>query len=932
MPDLTKKQESFIELMKKSDEHAFRGFDLLAKREDADRFFSAVKAAGLLEPERNPAPVPVEPAGSVRIPSWPALGYLVACATIADKRNDEALAQEVMKVVRSATRFKEPGTGGIRDNYHTFRVFAEILGILPPSAVSNEDVELVPTWLSSRFDSDTVAHALDAGPIKRFLASEDKQNWNKAAEIVRHCLAFRWEAQKARALNEEEPVTLVDAYWLKELINNHAADLGKKVGKEAATIFRDAVAQLFGKGRRASWSYLYRPAVEEHSQNHSWKTAENAFVEGLRDVLLSWSEAEPAEARAFISEMLRHDVEMVRRVGIFLVNERWRVLRALYSEMLQPTFFQIGHIHELYGLLAMRFEGLTIPEKEATLDVIRRIPEREGEDAKNRLKRSQRRWLEAISSTKFEAATEWLKELSADPNIGVPEHPDFNSYMETGWGPGRSPFELQELVALAEQGGLGASLKGFVPTDAWKAPTAEALADTLERAVIAAPKSFVAVLPSLLDVEVEYQTAIVTGFKRLWEDKEQTLGGPTVDWGAMWPALFTYLETIFENPEAGAKPGPQSWLLSVVADLLRAGTLSDERAYPAELLPRGWDLLKRLIARAEATQGPADDDPMTAAINSPRGHVIEAAVNHALRVCRLADKETGAHRAAWGQLRELFDAELQKTRDNSYEFATLLGAYLANFDYLDTPWVSNNLLSIFPVGKPQFLAAIGGLAYAPATDRIYGMLRDAGIIDAALSAETKGRESRQKLIERITIAYLRGEDNLARFSFDHARAEDLQHAAWFMWSLRGETLNEAQRTRTLEFFDRSVTWAQAQASPPGELLSSLAGLAWVLSDADGRRRELLLAVAPYVKRNHRTHDFLVELARLIEVSRDGVAEVLERLVETHPEPFYDYQDRLKAVIKRLFELGDRPRALAFCDRLRNVNGMLDLFGELRARA
>src|SRR5687767_6137053 len=203
--------------MKKSDEHAFRGFELLAKRDDLDKFFDAVKAAGLLAPERNPAPVPVEPAGSVRIPSWPALEYLVACATIADKRNDEGLAQKVMQIIREATAFREVD-GNIRDNYHTFRRFAEILGILPPSSVSKADVELVPTWLSSRFDDDGVAHALDKGAIKRFLASDNQEDWEKAADLVRHCLTFRWEAQKKRALNEEEPVTVVDPYWLKDLI------------------------------------------------------------------------------------------------------------------------------------------------------------------------------------------------------------------------------------------------------------------------------------------------------------------------------------------------------------------------------------------------------------------------------------------------------------------------------------------------------------------------------------------------------------------------------------------------------------------------------------------------------------------------------------------------------------------------------------------
>ena len=177
MADLTKNQESFIELMKKSEEHAFRGFELLGKRDDLDKFFDALDSAGFFAPERNPAPIPVEPAGSVRIPFWPALGYLLACAAVSDQRNDLALGQRVMNVVRAVSAFREPD-GSVRDNYHTFRKFAEILGIVPSAIVLNTDVQLASVWLSSRFDTDGVAHTLDIGPIRRFLASDDRENWS----------------------------------------------------------------------------------------------------------------------------------------------------------------------------------------------------------------------------------------------------------------------------------------------------------------------------------------------------------------------------------------------------------------------------------------------------------------------------------------------------------------------------------------------------------------------------------------------------------------------------------------------------------------------------------------------------------------------------------------------------------------------------------
>ena len=63
MSNLTASQQSFIQMMISEDELARRGFELLLKRDDFDRFFDALIAAGLFDPARNPAPIPTEKPG-----------------------------------------------------------------------------------------------------------------------------------------------------------------------------------------------------------------------------------------------------------------------------------------------------------------------------------------------------------------------------------------------------------------------------------------------------------------------------------------------------------------------------------------------------------------------------------------------------------------------------------------------------------------------------------------------------------------------------------------------------------------------------------------------------------------------------------------------------------------------------------------------------
>ncbi|HXH91696.1 MAG TPA: hypothetical protein VNN25_08955, partial [Thermoanaerobaculia bacterium] len=687
MANLSANEKSFVTLMRKSDEHARRGFDLLAKRQDPEKFFDELAAQGAFSPSEAPAPVRVDE-NSIRFPQWPVLNYLLQCARISDEQNDIALAQSVMGVVRAVMAFREED-GNIRDNYVTFWRFAEILGAVPNAVVTIDDIELASIWLNSRFDRMMVASALSEGIFRRCLASNDPADWNKAIQLLPHCLAIVWQSERG-GIDKEEPVTIVDPYWLKKLIRQYAEEFGKKVGSAAATIFRERVQELFSKGGRVSWSYVFRPAVEDHAQNHSWHDADNCLVEGLRDVLLAWSDIELAGAKLFVDDLLRSNVEMLRRIGIYVLDERWNQLGGLYDGIVGTDLFASGHIHELFHLLRNHFEQFDEEQKMATVAAIREIGPPEVEDAELVLKWIQRRWLEAIAGTTYEPVVTWIAELARDPRVSVQIHPDFSTYMEAAWGPGPSPYQVEELVAFVRHGTLVEKLNAFMQRPEWRGVSSEALVEALRQAVVVAPAAFARALPPFLAAKPTYQHGVIGGFKRLWDaPKEQQA---SADWEEIWLNLFDFLEKLFEDPQAGRRSEvdagfAQSWLVSETADLLDAGTRDDKHAYPTALLPRGWALLSILAERAEAAEQPDDRDPMTQALNTPKGRTIGAIVGHALRESRLADKNGGSHAAVWNGLRPLFDQELEKCETGNYEFATLAGASIANLEYLDADWL-----------------------------------------------------------------------------------------------------------------------------------------------------------------------------------------------------------------------------------------------------
>ena len=443
MTNLSTNERSFIALMAKSDEHARRGFELLLKRSNFLKYFDALIEAGLFEPAKNPAPVPVQPEGSVRIPYWTALDYLEACAKDAGETDNTNLAETLMAIVRSVSTGST--LDGSRDNFHTFRKFAEIIGLLPIASVSSKDLELVQGWLNTRFDRFMVAHALDEGALQRCLASDDPTHLQKAVQLVDYCTTIRWEPTKLGS-DAEEPVTIVEDFWLKELIDHHALSLGRKVGGEAAKLFTERVGEVFGRGDRAKYDYVFRHAVEDAGQNSRGRTAEHCVVSGFRDVLLAWCDGDAMAAKPFVDSLLRSENEMHRRISIFVLDQRWVQLRELYLPIVSPNLFDRGQRRELYALLRDRFEDFSDEEKAATVKAIQNLPIPKDDDIARRLERVQHRWLGAIAGTTYKPAVEWLAALRAKYG-SQREYPDDLSVIESRWGPGPSQYSLQELVA-----------------------------------------------------------------------------------------------------------------------------------------------------------------------------------------------------------------------------------------------------------------------------------------------------------------------------------------------------------------------------------------------------------------------------------------------------------------------------------------------------
>lgn len=916
MTALTERQESFLNIMKESRVLEWKGYQRLLEREDGTRFFHVLREAGFFAPDRNPAPEH-EGENRIRVPYWPPLGYLKAVAERCGKQGDTALADSVMEVVRSVSSWRDE-KGQARSNYRTNWTFAEILGLLPTKAVTVQDVDLVEEWLNDPFDRTALAHALD-GALSHFLDSTTPEDWQKAARILFHVTIIEWRKNSDR---EAEPFSVVDDFWLGEIISHHAKRVGQRAGQSVAEIMLGRVREVFSGSMRREYSSSYRPAVEQDAQNYQWRSAENRVVEGLRDVVMGWTERDVNGASSFVKSMLSDDLQMVRRIGIYVLAQRWTDLHELYSGVVGPELFD-GQSHELYHLLQDRFAEMSPEQQAATFKAIDELPRPDRvNDPESFRRRLQYRWLSAIKGKGYAPADTLFAEFDNDASIGtLGDHPDFDSYISSGWvGPEQSPYASEELIAMAQAGTLTEKLNAFQPTGDWRKPTQDGLANALEVATRGNPEVFHASLSGFLSLKPFFQRAVIDGLRSAWETKADA------NWALGWENVVRFLEALCSKDDywRERENHQRDAVALAIADLIRAGTADDKRAYDPALLPRTQPILVGLVAAVSGCDVP-QEDAVFQALNNSKGRVIQALYTHTLRSARVADAQSGTHRGVWDAVSTTFDAELANCKNANYEFSTFAGMYLPQLQYLDAQWTSERVDQIFPIEyEVNATCAFDGLAYAAFTRDLYLLLSQHSVLRLGLGMQLRGRDAREKLLERIGAAYVwdieQLDGNLFDELFRRASVSDLEVLARVFWMVRGDRgLSAEQKERIFSFGIRSLDWAERQERVPTELLASLSLLAKYATAVGPKERHFLEAVAPHVHSVHGSHDFVAELKRLAPQDSATVMDILRLMVTAHP-PEYDYEGRLLSLVKLLVERGQKPGVVRIADQLAGIEG------------
>ena len=116
--------------------------------------------------------------------------------------------------------------------------------------------------------------------------------------------------------------------------------------------------------------WLFRPAIEDHQQNYDWRGPYAASLKGSATPCWLGSTATSEASGKYVEGLFRSGSEIVERVAVHLIDQRFEALRSMVPNALSPSFFDSGHRHELYLFLKSHFKHFTEVEKTATLDAI----------------------------------------------------------------------------------------------------------------------------------------------------------------------------------------------------------------------------------------------------------------------------------------------------------------------------------------------------------------------------------------------------------------------------------------------------------------------------------------------------------------------------------------------------------------------------------
>ena len=773
-----------------------------------ERLVSPVWIEPLFEAGMFSAPVGPIPEGQfLRFPFWPQSRYLA--------RMSAQASETVLKVILAI-----PHTENVR--IHEDLVDAALA--MPPKLAS----KIVPNsirWLESRYQlllpeklGELVGHLARGGEVEAAL---------KLARALLQPVADPEEATitvggETHRLSRE-PRARFDPYYYEEILKKRVPDLVATGGEEAVKLFANLLDEALRLSRRQEegetledFSYIWRPAVEDHEQNHPY-TIRHFLVSAVRDSAERVAKNDPAAILRLVEWLESREWPIFRRIALHLLRLFPEGAPKLVSARLtdETRFDDLTTRHEYALLLRERFTHLGERDQETILGWIATGPDLEQFKASTEQWSGKRptdaeaeqyakRWkLERLAPIRHALPSEWKQRYYEWVHeLGEPDHPEFPSYSFGTWvGPTspKSPDELRSMsVAEIEE-----FLRTWQPTGQWGTSSREGLGRALTALVASKPELFAAEGERFRGIDPTHVRALLLGLRDAAGQKRVFPWHPVISlckWAVDQPRAVVMGRTVSEG-EWDEDPN-WGWIRKAIGDLLESGFTAGPLEIPFDLRGLAWAVLRPLTEDPDPR--PDDEagmDPATRSINTTRGEAMHAVIQYALWVHRHGEEEAQGERGGpWGfdrmpEVRDVLEEHLDPSKDSSLTIRSVYGRWFPRLLLMDREWAVAQVQKIFPSDEARwkFWAAAWYtyVTFCRPYDEVFEVLRAeyARAVERMGAARPQWHEladPEEKLAEHLMVLYWRGKlspqepDALLRRFYSKASMRVRAHALTFI--------------------------------------------------------------------------------------------------------------------------------------------------------
>jgi hypothetical protein len=350
--------------------------DYFLKNVTSTHWFYSLKVREFFAPQKAPSPKLADQGGYF-VPEWNILPYLERVSQQVNISGNERYIDELLTIIKEVSNYK--GTDGRPiDNYRTYYYFTRILLNLPNEKITEEIINLIPTWLDLKFSTSLPGAEIAGKLLPKFLNSEKPEDWEKAERIVQIITDIKWinvpEKQRGVCGRENEVRTLIEPYWLKEGIEKHF----ERIGEVCSTNIIDGMAKKI----LAIFSKRYQHSYDVSYEGKNYQITHSLLENGQHQISV-YSLKFPEDWDGFSREKIEktpilsfeiidfeNKAEFVAKVKENLVEKRFPSLNTEFDEAISSTYSLYDYSYVWYSSLSDTIEHINFEDTEKVLTLI----------------------------------------------------------------------------------------------------------------------------------------------------------------------------------------------------------------------------------------------------------------------------------------------------------------------------------------------------------------------------------------------------------------------------------------------------------------------------------------------------------------------------------------------------------------------------------